>query len=114
LPRVELLAAEPPHKLLGMFDFGEAVDIPPLVFMKDRVTSLAQRQITTERLNDLVAAIERCGGRQRDLVRPAAIYSGRGKLAFPVHHVGGENEERTASMSRGIEATSLLEVPDVA
>jgi hypothetical protein len=95
---VELLAAELAHKLLGMFGVGEAVDVPPLVIAEDRVTALAEGQVLAEHVNDVVAAIERHRGRQRDLVRPPAIYAGRGKLAFAVHHAEGENEYGTASI----------------
>jgi hypothetical protein len=83
---IELLTAELPHKLLGMLGVGEAMDVPPLALMKDRVTTRAQRQVTTERVNVFVAAIEQRGGGERDLVRPSAIYAGGGKLPFTVHH----------------------------
>jgi hypothetical protein len=69
-----------------MFRVGEAMDVPPLALMKNRVTARAQRQIVAERVNDFVATIEQHGGGQRHLVRPSAIYSGGRKLAFAVHH----------------------------
>lgn len=111
---IELLAAELPHKLLGMFGVGEAVDVPPLVIAEDRVTALAEGQVLAEDVNDVVAAIERYRGRQRDLVRPPPINTGRGKLAFAVHHAEGENEYGTASISRGMAGAHLARVPDIA
>jgi len=37
---IEFLSAEPLHELLGVSELGEAVHVPPSVFMKDRVTAL--------------------------------------------------------------------------
>jgi hypothetical protein len=58
---IEPLAAELSHELLRMLGVGETVDVPPSVFMKDRVTARAERQVIAERANDVVAAIERHG-----------------------------------------------------
>jgi len=98
---VEFLTAEVQHELLRMFGVRKPVHVPPLVFMKDRVAGRAQRQIIAERVNNFVAAIKRYRGGQRDLVRPSAVYSGRGKFAFPVHHA--RVEERAEN---GVNITS--------
>jgi hypothetical protein len=83
---IKFFAAELPHERLGVLGVSEAIDIPPLAFMKDHVTTGAQRQVIAERANGLVAAVEQYRGRQRDLVRPSAVYSGAGEFAFAVHH----------------------------
>jgi hypothetical protein len=36
--RIKFFTAEPPHELLGVLGVSEAIDIPPLAFVKDRVT----------------------------------------------------------------------------
>jgi hypothetical protein len=114
LLRIELLAAELSHELLRVLGVGKAIDVPPLVIMEDRVTTLAEGRVLAEHVNDVVAAIERYRGRQRDLVRPPAIYTGGGKLAFAVHHAEGENEYGPGSISRGMEGTRLARLPAIA
>jgi hypothetical protein len=111
---IELLAAELPHKLLGILSVGEAMDVPPLALMKDRVTTGAQRQVTTERVNVFVAAIEQCGSGKRDLVRPSAIYAGGGKLPLRYTMPECENERGAASMSRAVAGDWPADVPDIA
>jgi hypothetical protein len=114
LARVELLTAEPPHKLLGMLGVGEAMDVPPLPVVKDRVTTRAQRQVTTERMNVFVAAIEQRGGGERDLVRPSAIYAGgeSSPLRYTMPKV--ESVHGTASISPAMEGGCLAGVLDIA
>jgi hypothetical protein len=111
---IELLAAELPHKLLGILSVGEAMDVPPLALMKDRVTTGAQRQVTTERVNVFVAAIEQCGSGKRDLVRPSAIYAGgeSSPLRYTMPKV--ESVHGTASISPAMEGGCLAGVLDIA
>jgi hypothetical protein len=92
-----------------MFGVRKAVHVPPLVFMKDRVAGRAQRQIIAERVNNFVAAIKRYRGGQRDLVRPSAVYSGRG-YTMPEW----KNAQRTASISRAMAGVQPGNVLDIA
>jgi hypothetical protein len=103
LLRIELLAAEPSHKFLGMLGVREAIDIPPLALVKDRVTAGAQRQVIAERPNGIVTTVEQYRGRQRDLVRPSAVYPGGGKLPFTYTMPNCVNVHEAASISRAMD-----------
>ena len=69
---IERLTAEPLRELVGVSGISEAVHVGPLAFVEDRVTALAQRQITAELLHCLVTAVGGSTGRY-DLVWPPTV-----------------------------------------
>jgi hypothetical protein len=77
LRRIELFSAKPLHELLRIRRIGEAIDIEPLPIVADAMAAPSQRQILAEVVDGFVAAAFAGAGRQRDLVRPAAIDTGR-------------------------------------
>ena len=77
LRRIEFFAAETRHEFLRIRRVGEAVDVEPLPVVVNAMPSQAQRQILAEVVDRFVAAVFAGAGRQRDLVRPAAIDGGR-------------------------------------
>src|SRR5438045_2446468 len=73
-------------KFLGMLCVREAIDDPPLVVVKDAVMPLAHRQVEAESVYEPAVRTPAIVCWKSDLMRPAAIYRGSGKLAFPSDH----------------------------
>jgi hypothetical protein len=77
LRQIEFFAAETRHELRRVRRVGEAVDVEPLPVVADAMPAPAQRQFLAEVVDRFVAVVLAGAGRQRDLVRPAAIDGGR-------------------------------------
>jgi hypothetical protein len=86
LARIESLAAKSDAEFLGMLCVHKAIDDPPLVVVEDAVMPLAHRQVEAESVNKPAVRTPAIVCRQSDLMWPAAIYRGCGKLAFPSDH----------------------------
>ena len=76
--RIELFAAKSDMEFLGVFRVCKAEDDPPLVLVEDAVMPLAHRQVEAEGFHEPAVRTGAVGRRDSDLMRPAAINSGRG------------------------------------
>ena len=74
--RIEAFAAESDAKFLGVLRVREAVDDPPLIFMKDAVMPFAHRKVEAEGIHESAERTSAFSRRDSDLMRPAAINRG--------------------------------------
>ena len=84
--RIEAFAAESDAKFLGVLRVREAVDDPPLIFMKDAVMAFAHRKVEAEGIHESAERTSAFSRRDSDLMWPAAINRGRGEFALSSAH----------------------------
>ena len=79
---MESFATKSNAEFLRMLRVREAVDDPALVLMEDAVMPLAHREVEAEGVHEPTMRASAIGRRDSDLVWPATIDRGGGKLPF--------------------------------